>query len=217
MYKRICLALLFATLPFQTVLAHQPNISGTDTNITINEPEISKVYYGHLNGRSVIYTIISDRPFSFYIQLLTPSSDNLQTILSAKIIDDKNQLIYILDGSKFNWEPFYEPFGGDNYYKGPEYSSQLTGGKYSIEIFSQNNYGPYSIAIGQTEHFSLQEIITTLQILPSLKRDFFQEPWWRILINPFYIGLIIIGLIILIIIYYLIRIKIIHYRAQRIP
>jgi len=215
MIKYFGFALLLTALTIQTVSAHQPEIVGSKTGIEISEPEISKAYYGQLNGQAIEYTIKSSKPFNLYVNLLTPASDNNQTLLSAKITDQNNRIISTLDGKAFVWQPYYEPFGGDNYYKGPEYRTHLSGGEYGIEVTSQNNFGPYVVAVGETESFTLDEMISAIKILPELKLEYFGEPWWRIFTNPFYAGIIIVIIIVVIIIYFLIRHKVIHHRVKK--
>jgi len=215
MIKHFGFALLLTALSLQAASAHQPVIVDSEPAVTVSQPEISKAYYGELNGQPVSYTIKSSQSFNLYVNLLTPAKDNNQTLLSAKITGPDNRLLSTLDGSNFAWEPYYEPFGGDNYYKGPEYRARVNAGEYRIQVTSAGNTGPYIIAIGETEQFTAQEMLTTLKTLPDLKLNYFGEPWWRLFTNPFYAGIIIVIIIVVIIIYFLIRHKFIHHRVKK--
>ncbi|MEA1963902.1 MAG: hypothetical protein U9O41_02095 [Candidatus Aerophobetes bacterium] len=81
---------------------------------------------------------------------------------------------------------YYEEFGGDSYYKGPELRSNpdeeglprgvdVSEGEYTIRVFSPNNEGKYVLIVGEKEEFPLEEIIHTLIVLPQLKADFFEK------------------------------------------
>ena len=168
--------------------AHQPNLVGIRTHTTVQDPEVSKAYYGELAGKPAVYEIRCDSSFSLYVNLLVPDISGARTDFSADIYHE-GLLLTRLDGSDYHWTTFYEPFGNDTYRQGPEYRSRVGPGVYRIEVSNNQNQGKYVLAIGELEKFPPKVILRTLIILPKLKRDFFgKSPWldplsrmWRLL------------------------------------
>lgn len=157
------------------VSAHQPRIDfkGTLENpIKIEDPEISKAYYGELNGSSEYYEINSDTEFLLYVNILSPDSKDARTDFSVEIVRDR-ELLSIINGS--TWKSFYEPFGGDNYLMGPEFERQVSPGRYLLKVSNPDNTGKYSLAVGKIESFPPSEIVNTFIALPKIKRDFFNK------------------------------------------
>lgn len=181
---------------FPLVLAHQPRIvfdrmSSLDNPIIIVEPEISKAFYGNLNGTPDYYVIDSDTEFELYVNLLSPypagNRDFAAYIYSSRDINP----LFSLMGISFNWTKFHEEFGGDDYWMGPELDKNVSGGKYIIKIFNSNNSGKYSLATGKIEAFPFKEQIRAFLVMPRLKGEFFNK-------NPFTAYFNIIGLFFLI-------------------
>ena len=176
MMKKITFLLVFL-LMLTSVLAHQPRV-GTE-NIQVEDVEVSKAYYGELNGLPHIYTIDSDKEFSIYVNVLIPGNKLTHTV-SAELSKD-NKVIEFLDGENFEWEVWYEEFAGDYYMKGPELgedfksTSKLPAGKYEVKVFNENNQGKYSLAIGEKEEFPAPEIANAIILVPWLKLTFFGD------------------------------------------
>jgi len=130
-------------------------------------------------------------------------------VLIYKESGSGNLPISLLDGANFNWTDFYEPFGGDNYYMGPEFEKDVESGKYLILVIASCrpglvdpassqclNRGKYSLAIGRQEKFPPKEILNTIFLLPQLKKDFFNKSPFTAYFN--YIGIFLIAVIIII-------------------
>jgi len=161
--------------------AHQPNLVGLQTHTTVQDPEVSKAYYGELAGKPAVFEIRCDTSFSLYVNLLVPDISGASTDFSADIYAD-GELLTRLDGSQYHWTTFYEPFGNDTYLKGPEYRSNVGPGVYRIQVSNGENRGKYVLAVGELEKFPPRVILRTLITLPKLKRDFFgKSPW----LDPF--------------------------------
>lgn len=162
-----CLTTVFF-LP-TAVFAHQPRVVGNETSIRVEEPEISKAYYGELSGQPVNYYISSSQPFDLYVGLLLPVMPGVVKNLSAKIYRN-SELISELNGIKFDWKFFYEEFANDEYWWGPEFRSLASPAEYRVEVYRPDeNSGKYIVAIGEKESFPLSEIITTARNLPKVK------------------------------------------------
>ena len=97
-----------------------------------------------------------------------------------------------MDGSSFEWTKLFEPFGHDHYWTGPEYRVQAAPGKYDIVVSSPNIDSKYALAIGETELFDLPEIINALDLVPRIKRDFFDGSPITFILSPFGWGLIVL-------------------------
>jgi hypothetical protein len=156
------------------VFAHQPRLVGNETQVMVEQPEISKAYYGRLSGKPATYHIKSTEPFRLYVNILVPDMEGIDKDVSVKILK-QGEVISILDGSQYVWMQFHEPFAGDNYYKGPEFASEQDAGAYDIEVYSPDNQGKYALAVGDREVFPLGELIRTYAVLPRLKSEFFSK------------------------------------------
>jgi hypothetical protein len=185
---QLLIVLGFNFILWENSTAHQPNLVGIRTQTTVQDPEVSKAYYGELAGKPAVYEIRCDSSFSLYVNLLVPDIAGARTDFSADIYHE-GQPLTRLDGSGYPWTTFYEPFGNDTYLQGPEYRSKVGPGVYRIEVANGQNQGKYVLAIGELERFPPKVILRTLMILPKLKRDFFgKSPWldplsriWRLL------------------------------------
>jgi hypothetical protein len=128
------------------------------------------------------------------VNILIPDISGQKKDLSAKIIKDgdREKPFAILDGNTFEWKKFFEPFGNDTYWMGPEYKGNVKAGKYEIIVSSSRNDTKYSLAIGEAELFDFQETINALSLVPQIKRDFFDESPASFIFSPFGFGLIFI-------------------------
>ena len=177
---RILIIILF--LLCKPILAHQPKLinysPSFDKPHEVIFPEISKAYYGKLEGDPHYYIINSENDFLFYTSILSPKIKDTYKWLSLEVLDENDQIIYKADGSKFNWTPWYEPYARDWYWKGPEigintgkeFNTSFTvgGGTYIIKVFNEDNLGNYSLAVGEAEFFGSnlwEQILTWTPIL----------------------------------------------------
>lgn len=189
-----------------TASAHQPRIVKDDF-IKIENPEVSQAFYGELKGSPVEYQINSDRDFRLYVGILVPDISGIHKDISAEIYrlkDGTKESLAVLDGTKFEWTPFYEEFAKDNYFWGPEYQDDnskrgvslkgrlVPNGDYRIKVYSPNNQGKYSMAVGDIEAFPLKEIIRSMSIVPQLKLHFFDESFFKVILSPFVWGTILV-------------------------
>ncbi|MHC4292116.1 MAG: hypothetical protein ACYSTR_07880 [Planctomycetota bacterium] len=165
----ICLAVLFS-LSF--AWAHQPRLVGSETEIMVTLPEISKAYYGQLDGTPATYLIEADADFRLYVNILVPDIEGIEKDVSVKILK-QGTVISHLDGSHHDWEAFFEPYAGDHYFKGPEYVQAQGPGSYQLQVYSPDNKGKYVLAVGDKEAFPFGELVRTYWVLPRLKSEFF--------------------------------------------
>ena len=172
------------------VSAHQPRI--TESRLTqVPDPEISKAYYAKLSGEPDVYVISSIEAFDLYVNVLVPDIAGQKKDVSAVVLQDGKELT-VLDGPNFTWTKFYEPFGADTYWMGPEYRARAEAGTYEIRVWSSGNDSKYSLAIGEIEAFDQKEGMNALTIIPQLKKDFWGESPISFISSPFGWGLIVV-------------------------
>ncbi len=184
------LLISFIWLSPDTVLAHQPRIV-EDAETVVVDPEISKAYYGTLSGVPHTYTIDSETDFDLYVGILVPDTASSQKDVTATIYKGDDLLVTI-GGKSAKWKTFFEPFGQSSYWDGGEYKAQAEAGTYRIVVSSTNNDSKYSLAIGEVEAFDGKEGLNALNLIPDLKRDFFEESPVSFIKSPFGWGYILI-------------------------
>lgn len=189
-YKLIPFLLALFVLEPSAALAHQPRI--TENRLTeVPDPEISKAYYGKLTGQPDVYVIRANEVFDLYVNVLVPDIEGQKKDVSAVILKDGKELA-VLDGINFEWKKFYEPFGADTYWMGPEYKARAEAGTYEIRVWSSNNDSKYSLAIGEIEAFDGKEGMNVLTVIPELKKNFFEVSPISFIKSPFGWGLIVV-------------------------
>lgn len=187
--------------------AHQPRIIYNQVgDIEIINPELSQAFYDELKGQSRTYLIDSNVDFVLYLNLLVPEQENRKGRYSANIFSGENKIAEI-DGDNFEWQEYYEEYGRDYYMKGPELEQNVPAGKYKIEVFGNNNFGKYVLAVGKTESYDIKSLVNVYWQLPLLKIQFFRTSPLQFFLTPF--GIIGVGalgavFVLLAVIYYLI-------------
>ncbi len=185
----VTLALSAFLLPTASV-AHQPRIVKENPTI-VTLPEVSKAYYGTLDGKPAVYMIRSEKAFALYVGVLVPDIAGQKKDVSAVILKDGKQLA-LLNSTNFQWKTYFEEFGRDTYWQGPEYKAQADAGTYEIRVTSTNNDSRYSLAVGETEAFDFKEGMNALTLIPELKKDFFNISPIGFILSPFGWGFILI-------------------------
>ena len=142
-------------------------------------------------GEPDVYTIDAKQAFNLYVGVLVPDIAGQKKDVSAVVLKDGKQ-IAVLDGVTFAWKQFFEPFGYDTYWQGPEYKARADVGIYEIRVTSPNNDSKYSLAIGEIEKFDGKEGLNALTLIPQIKKDFFNESPIGFILSPFGWGLIVI-------------------------
>ena len=173
---------IYLLLFSSSVFAHQPKLinysPSADQPHVIQDPEISKAFYSKLLGSPHYYIINSESEFLFYTSILSPKISDSYKWFSLEVLDKNKNIIYKADGSKFNWESWYEPYARDWYWKGPEIgintgkefqtSFSISAGIYYIKVYNKDNVGSYSLAVGEAEFFGAniwEKILTWTPIL----------------------------------------------------
>lgn len=103
------LSLLKASLLFISILvllptfasAHQPRIVESRQTIVSN-PEVSKAYYGKLEGVPDVYVVEDTNPFDLYVGVLVPDIEGQKKDVSAVVLKDGIEIAQ-LEGMNFEW------------------------------------------------------------------------------------------------------------------
>lgn len=195
MKKTLLFLTLFLSLS-ASVFAHQPRLALFDnpdiTSPTIIEnPEVSQVFYGTLDGQPEYYSLSLDRETSSLIEILAPITEN--NFSSVEVIDENNMSIGILKAEDFK-EVYFEEFGGDFYINGPEIEKILPPGDYTLKVFNKTNIGKYALVVGTKESFPFLESLKTILILPIIKELFFDKPVLEIFLTLLGIFILITSL-----------------------
>ncbi|HIH63988.1 MAG TPA: hypothetical protein HA285_00015 [Methanothermobacter thermautotrophicus] len=170
--KRAIILILILIL-IQGAYAHQPRLV-SDDEVTVKNPEVSQAFYGKLAGKPVYFRVDSGSPFKLYVNILVPLSPDAEAV-SVDIIRD-GKVIGTLDGNLSSWSPYFEEFGGDSYFKGPEFNRTVGAGTYYLRVSNQNNRGSYVLAVGEEESFPPDEALNAIFLLPILKSEVFGVP-----------------------------------------
>ncbi len=181
--------LILVSWPLE-VLAHQPRLVIME-KININEPEISKAYYGNLSGKPHIYTVSTSSPIDLYVNVLVPFIEGPEKNVTVKIFKGE-QPIGILSPKKADWKEFFEPFGQSMYWKGPEFKLRAEAGKYKIHVQSTEKNIRYVLATGEIEAFDGPESLRAISLIPELKKKFFEESPLSFILSPLGWGYVLI-------------------------
>jgi len=190
---------VFFLLLAGTAWCHQPRIVEGEDITQVQNPEVSQAFYGELKGKPAYYQITSEDSFKLYIGILVPDLESIGKDVSVEITREqahpeeaakqeakKEEMYVVLEGTEYEWTRWYEPFGGDWYWEGPELRSnppeeelpegvEIGRGVYTLKVFSPDNEGKYVLAVGEREEFPLTEMVQTLFVLPKLKTEFFER------------------------------------------
>jgi hypothetical protein len=155
-------------------IAHQPQIVGYDARVRIEDPEVSRAFYGHLPGVPARYEITSRAPFALYAQITIPDIAGARRDFRLQITGPGGRLA-LLTTPAAAWDDFFEPFGGDHYLTGPEFRRRVGPGHYTVGVSRPGNRGTYVLAIGESEEWGPGAALAALAALPTIKREYFRQ------------------------------------------
>ena len=180
-----CITSFLLLLLFTQAYAHKPvlNKNSTyppDAPYEIENPEISKAIYSTLSGNPHYYRIQSDVNFDFYAGILAAKIGEcaLESKFSFEVLDSEFHRIDLADGENFEWIPWYEEYGKQWYWNGPEIGENFLSdrvykaGTYYIKVFNETNTGQYIMAVGDIEKFSFTDIVGLLFSMGDIENEF---------------------------------------------
>ena len=179
------LSILFLLGIFSQVYAHKPVLNDNstypaDAPYEIEDPEISKAIYSTLIGDPHFYRIQSEVDFDFYAGILAAKIGEcpLNSKFSFEVLDSDFHKIYLADGENFEWTPWYEEYGKQWYWNGPEIGQNFASnevfkaGTYYIKVFNNSNTGQYIMAVGDIEKFSFTDIVGLIFSMGKIEDEF---------------------------------------------
>ena len=180
-----CITSFLLLLLLTHAYAHKPilNKNSTyppDAPYEIEDPEISKAIYSTLSGNPHYYRIQSDVNFDFYAGILAAKIGEcaLESKFSFEVLDSEFHRIDLADGKNFKWTPWYEEYGKQWYWNGPEIGKNFLSdrvykaGTYYIKVFNDTNTGQYIMAVGDIEKFSFTDIVGLLFSMGDIENEF---------------------------------------------
>ena len=180
----LILFLIFCT----QIHAHKPVLNENssyppDAPYEIEDPEISKAIYSTLSGDPHFYRIQSEEDFDFYSGILAAKIGDcaLESKFSFEVLDSDFHLLYLADGENFEWTPWYEEYGKQWYWNGPEIGQNFASnrvfkaGTYYIKVFNNANTGQYILAVGDIEKFSLTDIVGLIFSMGEIENAFWES------------------------------------------
>lgn len=146
----------------------------------IENPEISKAIFSTLNGDPHYYKIQSKTDFDFYAGILAAKIGEcaLDKKFSFQVLDSDFHEIILADGVNFEWTPWYEEFGKQWYWNGPEAGEKFSSDRvfkaatYYIKVFNNTNTGQYILAVGDIEKFSFTDTVGLIFSMRKIKDEF---------------------------------------------
>ena len=122
-------------------------------------------------------------PFDFFVGLTAPKleSCDLQATFSLEVLNAQMEVIDSRDGADFDWWPWFEKFGRQWYWVGPEIGEDFSSttvypaGTYYIRVFNEENQGKYVLAIGDVERFGIRTLFTLPGTIRKIDADFWNE------------------------------------------
>lgn len=178
------IALLLLTTP---ALGHSPVLDlgpkTRDAPLVLDEPEHSKAIFSELTGAPQYYQITSDAAFDFYVGITAPKLEScgLKQTFSFRVLDASFKELDARDGASMTWTPWYEEYGKQWYWVGPEigkafaHDRQYPAGTYYVEVFNTGNTGEYVLAVGDQERFGLGTMLTIGKTMREVKAKFWDE------------------------------------------
>lgn len=196
---KIFILFIFCLLVFSLPLiayGHQPRLvtdqaSSLTNPIHIEEPEVSKAYYGQIEKSSEYYKIGSNKEFTLYLSLQVPDIPMQSKNITLELIDKSGLQLVRLDASQHTWKKFHEDFGNADYLEGPSLEILLPAGIYAI-IISGDEDTKYVLVTGYKEEFPASEFLNSLFLVPKINLDFFGMNLFQSLSNVFGFLLLVI-------------------------
>lgn len=181
----LVLGLLLGLLP-RMAAAHDPHLvdpahpMSFEAPYPVGDPEHSQAFFAELTGTPHVYAITWDRPFRFYAGLTLPRIEGCprRHDVSLDVIGAEGGVIERLDGTTFDWWPWYEHYGDQWYWVGPELGAAFRStrtfpaGTYLLRVYNGENSGKYVLATGDDERFGFWDILRLWPVMRRLNREF---------------------------------------------
>jgi hypothetical protein len=166
----------------------------------ITDPVLSEAFYGRLQDMPHTYEMRLRDPIDFKMEILLPDIEGVSKDISAIVIEETGNRGQVREvtrllGRNATWDPFFEPWGGDRYLKGGEFSAHLEPGVYRIEMSTPDNNAPYVLVVGTNETWGDIGYFEMVHRIASVK-NFFGKSELLVIESPLvYVPLLILCLL----------------------
>jgi len=149
------------------LISHDDSHRDFDSSLVIPDHKISWAIYENLGtNEAKFYTFEAKKGDSFYTSIVIPKIQGLENYAPSLILlgEDKVILEKSIYEKGFPGNEFYEPFGQVTYWERQELRTELPqDGIYFIVVTDEKNQsGKYSLAVGEIEDFSGENMFTLL-------------------------------------------------------
>ena len=149
------------------LISHDDNHRNFDSALVIPDHKISWAIYENLGtNEAKFYTFEAKKGDSFYASIVIPKIQGLENYAPTLVLVGEDNFIMekIIYENGFPGNEFYEPFGQVTYWERQELRTEIPqDGIYFIVVTDEKNQsGKYSLAVGEIEDFSGENMFTLL-------------------------------------------------------
>ena len=149
------------------LISHDDNHKDFDSALVIPDHKISWAIYENLGtNEAKFYTFEAKKGDSFYASIVIPKIQGLENYAPALVLIGEDNIIMkkVIYEKGFPGNEFYEPFGQVTYWERQELRTVIPqDGTYFIVVTDERNQtGKYSLAVGEIEDFSGENMFTLL-------------------------------------------------------
>ena len=149
------------------LISHDDNHRNFDSSLVIPDHKISWAIYENLGtNEAKFYTFEAKKGDSFYASIVIPKIQGLENYAPTLVLVGEDNFIMekIIYENGFPGNEFYEPFGQVTYWERQELRTEIPqDGIYFIVVTDEKNQsGKYSLAVGEIEDFSGENMFTLL-------------------------------------------------------
>ncbi|QDI89580.1 hypothetical protein Nisw_08635 [Candidatus Nitrosopumilus sp. SW] len=174
------------------LISHDDSHRDFESALLIPDHKISWAIYENLGtNEAKFYTFDAKKGDSFYASIVIPKIEGLEDYSPSLVLmkEDNSNIQKIIYEKGFPGNEFYEPFGQVTYWERQELRTEIpSDGKYFIIVTDEKNQsGKYSLAVGEIEDFSGENMFT---LLPKAWLD------TKLFVNDYFSILIVFGIFI---------------------
>ena len=172
MKKIILIIFVLVMISTNYAFAHKP-LNHDDSHrdfysaLLIPDHRISWAIYENLGvNEAKFYMFDAKKGDSFYASIVIPKIQGLENYAPTMLLVDKDKSVMkkVIYENGFPGNEFYEPFGQVTYWERQELRTEIPqDGTYFIVVTDEKNQsGKYSLAVGEIEDFSGEDMFTLL-------------------------------------------------------
>ena len=149
------------------LISHDDSHRNFESALVIPDHKISWAIYDNLGvNEAKFYTFEAKKGDSFYASIVIPKIQGLENYAPTLVLmsEDNVATQKIIYEDEFPGNEFYEPFGQVTYWERQELRTEIPhDGTYFIVVTDEKNQsGKYSLAVGEIEDFSGENMFTLL-------------------------------------------------------